>query len=339
MKKLKMPKKMRVTRTSSGTTNAGPSKHKGMKGMKMGNSFRGIKKMNIAAAKKLRRSFNSIKLKSKVDQVQAETAASTTTTAPASSTTPMRSKWTAVVRKKMRLIPHPRIIHKGSSKLKANNNAASNAKNIIIIHNNTSIASNEDYNRASCVDIKDIASLKPGYVEEEITTTSTHDHHHQNANTKLDDHEEELTNGATSGRLKEVDVTSIDSAAPPPQPADQASKEGEEEEKEDTHQIQDHQIQHRKENNEPQMKGVNVDQIIRLREDKAIIHIQSVFRAHLARRAYRALKSLVKLQAVVRGLCVRRQARMAFHCMNTLARLQARVRARQLPVADAVDRP
>lgn len=49
-----------------------------------------------------------------------------------------------------------------------------------------------------------------------------------------------------------------------------------------------------------------------------------------ARRAFRALKSLVKLQAVVRGVCVRRQARIALHCMNTMVRLQVRIRARQL---------
>ncbi|XP_010550489.1 PREDICTED: protein IQ-DOMAIN 14 [Tarenaya hassleriana] len=62
----------------------------------------------------------------------------------------------------------------------------------------------------------------------------------------------------------------------------------------------------------------------------AAIKIQSFFRAHLARRAFRALKSLVKLQAVARGVLVRRQARIALHCMHALARLQVRVRARQL---------
>ncbi|KAK2981264.1 hypothetical protein RJ640_028629 [Escallonia rubra] len=62
----------------------------------------------------------------------------------------------------------------------------------------------------------------------------------------------------------------------------------------------------------------------------AAIIIQAYFRRHLARRAFRALRSLVKLQAVVRGVCVRRQARMAMHCMHALARLQVTVRARQL---------
>ncbi|XP_047328314.1 protein IQ-DOMAIN 18-like [Impatiens glandulifera] len=62
----------------------------------------------------------------------------------------------------------------------------------------------------------------------------------------------------------------------------------------------------------------------------AVIKIQTSFRAHLARRAYKALKGLVKLQAVVRGMCVRRQVQLALNCMNTLARLQITVRSHQL---------
>ncbi|ESQ45376.1 hypothetical protein EUTSA_v10010850mg [Eutrema salsugineum] len=66
------------------------------------------------------------------------------------------------------------------------------------------------------------------------------------------------------------------------------------------------------------------------KEDIAAIKIQAFFRGHLGRRAFRALKSLVKLQAVARGVLVRRQARIALHCMHALARLQVRVRARQI---------
>ncbi|KAJ0231238.1 Protein IQ-DOMAIN 20 [Hirschfeldia incana] len=66
------------------------------------------------------------------------------------------------------------------------------------------------------------------------------------------------------------------------------------------------------------------------RQHIAAIKIQAFFRGHLARRAFRALKSLVKLQAVARGVLVRRQARIALHCMHALARLQVRVRARQI---------
>ncbi|XP_058736453.1 protein IQ-DOMAIN 20 [Vicia villosa] len=66
------------------------------------------------------------------------------------------------------------------------------------------------------------------------------------------------------------------------------------------------------------------------KEDFAAIKIQAHFRGHLARRAHKALKSLVKLQALVRGVCVRRQSRIAMQCMHALVRLQVRVRARQL---------
>ncbi|XP_045787219.1 protein IQ-DOMAIN 20 [Trifolium pratense] len=66
------------------------------------------------------------------------------------------------------------------------------------------------------------------------------------------------------------------------------------------------------------------------KEDFAAIKIQAYFRGHLARRAHRALKSLVKLQALVRGVCVRRQSRIAMQCMHALVRLQVKVRARQL---------
>ncbi|XVF59856.1 hypothetical protein PTKIN_Ptkin07bG0309300 [Pterospermum kingtungense] len=66
------------------------------------------------------------------------------------------------------------------------------------------------------------------------------------------------------------------------------------------------------------------------REDIAAIKIQSVFRGHLARRAFGALRSLVKLQAVARGGYVRKQAQIALNCMHALVRLQLRIRARQL---------
>ncbi|XP_059624645.1 protein IQ-DOMAIN 20-like [Cornus florida] len=65
-------------------------------------------------------------------------------------------------------------------------------------------------------------------------------------------------------------------------------------------------------------------------EDIAAMKIQASFRAHLARKAFRALKSLVKVQAVVCGAYVRKQARIALHCMHALAQLQVTVRARQL---------
>ncbi|KAG6577802.1 Protein IQ-DOMAIN 31, partial [Cucurbita argyrosperma subsp. argyrosperma] len=65
-------------------------------------------------------------------------------------------------------------------------------------------------------------------------------------------------------------------------------------------------------------------------EEVAAIKIQACFRGHLARRAFQALRSLVKLQALARGVCARRQARVALQFMHALVRLQVRVRARQL---------
>ncbi|KAL9245593.1 hypothetical protein vseg_019225 [Gypsophila vaccaria] len=175
------------------------------------------------------------------------------------------------------------LVKKNIMKPKFHRNKAGskrNPKNIIIIHNNTSITSNDEDNRSSCVEVKEIASLK----EEDVTS------------------------------IDSAPPTSIDSVVPPvdDQPTPPHEEEDEDDEDED-------------EEDDEQDLG-----IISLREDKASIHIQCVFRGHLARRAFRALKSLVKLQAVVRGVCVRRQARMALHCMNTLARLQVKIRARQL---------
>ncbi|CAK9142003.1 unnamed protein product [Ilex paraguariensis] len=72
-------------------------------------------------------------------------------------------------------------------------------------------------------------------------------------------------------------------------------------------------------------------------EEAAAIKIQSVFRAHLARKALNALKGLVKLQALVRGHLVRKQATMTLRCMQALVTVQARARAQRIRMAEEVN--
>ncbi|XP_051117836.1 protein IQ-DOMAIN 31-like [Andrographis paniculata] len=65
-------------------------------------------------------------------------------------------------------------------------------------------------------------------------------------------------------------------------------------------------------------------------ERRAATKAQAAFRGYLARRAFRALKGIIRLQALIRGHLVRRQAVATLHCMRAVVKLQALARGRRV---------
>ncbi|CAL4922694.1 unnamed protein product [Urochloa decumbens] len=72
-------------------------------------------------------------------------------------------------------------------------------------------------------------------------------------------------------------------------------------------------------------------------EEHAAVVIQSAYRGYLARRALRALKGLVRLQALIRGQAVRRQTAATLRGLESLMRIQARSRSSRADHPAALD--
>ncbi|XP_010496020.1 PREDICTED: protein IQ-DOMAIN 31-like isoform X2 [Camelina sativa] len=68
--------------------------------------------------------------------------------------------------------------------------------------------------------------------------------------------------------------------------------------------------------------------------ERAAIKVQATFRAHQARRAFRTLKGIIRLQAFIRGHLVRRQAIATYSCIFGIVKFQALVRGQKARSSD-----
>lgn len=86
---------------------------------------------------------------------------------------------------------------------------------------------------------------------------------------------------------------------------------------------------------DPHVKGaISTDDAELKRQEHAATKAQAAFRGYLARRAFRALKGIIRLQALIRGHLVRRQAVATLRCMQAIVRIQALARGRRVRLLD-----
>ncbi|GMI87346.1 IQ-domain 11 [Hibiscus trionum] len=69
-------------------------------------------------------------------------------------------------------------------------------------------------------------------------------------------------------------------------------------------------------------------------QELAATKIQAAFRGYLARKALRALKGVVRLQAIIRGWVVRRQALTTLKCLQSIVNIQTQVCARRFQMVE-----
>ncbi|XAR71233.1 hypothetical protein NMG60_11028403 [Bertholletia excelsa] len=72
-----------------------------------------------------------------------------------------------------------------------------------------------------------------------------------------------------------------------------------------------------------------------IRQNQAATKAQAAFRGYLARRAFWALKGIIRLQALIRGHLVRRQAVATLYCMQAIIKFQATARGRRVRLSEA----